>query len=306
MNFWLEHPTYVRTRDRLIKDLQSDGYRFRKLAPVIFLCGGMGSTPRDTLCNYLSRKYKTKLQIFYAESVWVEIAARTSQNALEMEAELAALADLLIIIVESPGTFAELGAFSLSTRLRKKLLPVVDPLYKNASSFIMTGPLRWIDDDSHFSPTVYAPLIRILEMVDEIEERISRIEKPRSMRLEDLTQSPKHLLFFMTDLISVIYPATFEMIEHYLTRIIPSIKQNNINIPMLIGLGVAMNLIKRHDAYEANCLTPLFVPAREAPLERPYHHRRLLDLPSRRAEHVAALMTIPLSKAILESLGNHL
>ncbi len=31
-----------------------------------------------------------------------------------MESDLANLADMLVIIVESPGTFAELGAFSLN------------------------------------------------------------------------------------------------------------------------------------------------------------------------------------------------
>ncbi len=304
MDFWLEHPSYVRVRDRLIDKLQSSGYRFRKLMPVIFLCGGKGSTCRDTLHNYLSNKYKTALQIFYAESVWAQITTHSSRSALAMEADLAGLADLVIIIVESPGTFAELGAFSLSTELRKKLLPIVDRQYVNAESFITTGPLRWIDNDSNFGPTVFAPLVRILEGIDGVEERISRIEESHPVKLKDLAHSPKHLLFFIADLISVIYPATFKSIQYYLARIAPSIQLKNIDIEILIGLAVAMSLIKRHDINVGDQSLSFFIPGTTATLDRPYHHRRLLDLPTRRAEHVAVLLSIPLARGILESLAS--
>ena len=132
-----------------------------------------------------------------------------------MESDLAALADLVVIIVESPGTFAELGAFSLSDPLRKKILAIVDEPYVNhRQSFISTGPLRWIDSDSDFAPTIYVPLNRILQGVDKIEERISRIPKSRTVKISDLAASPKHLLFFLCDLISVIHPATEKMVEY--------------------------------------------------------------------------------------------
>jgi hypothetical protein len=80
-----------------------------------------------------------------------------------MESDLAALADLVIIIVESAGTFAELGAFSLSDPLRKKVLPIVDAQFRDQPSFISTGPLRWIDAESAFAETIYVSLPKILE-----------------------------------------------------------------------------------------------------------------------------------------------
>ena len=129
------------------------------------------------------------------------------------------LADLVLIIVESPGTFAELGAFSLSDELRKKLLPLVDTKYKKTSSFIATGPLKWIDAESDFQPTIYVPLSRILQAVDDVEDRIVRIERTGAMKVTDLAASPKHLLFFLCDLIAVIHPATVEMIEYYVAQI---------------------------------------------------------------------------------------
>ena len=161
-----------------------------------------------------------------------------------MERDLAALADLVLVIVESPGTFAELGAFSLSEDLRKKLLPIVDEEYEEASSFIATGPLRWIDSESAFAPTIYVPLPRILLAVDEVEERIDRIERSGSVKIADLATSPKHLLFFLCDLIAVIHPATSQMVEYYLQRIAPSILTSGISVPTLLGLATAMDLLR--------------------------------------------------------------
>ena len=150
MPAWLEHPRYVPVREALISYLHSDRYRFRRLAPVVFLCGAAGSASRDALRNYLSR-HAPNLGVFNAERVWEHIAARTDCGALKMESDLAALADLVVIIVESPGTFAELGAFSLSDPLRKKVLPIVDRKYQNEPSFLSTGPLKWIDRESNFA-----------------------------------------------------------------------------------------------------------------------------------------------------------
>jgi hypothetical protein len=122
---WLEHPAYVKIRERLIGYLRSDKYRFRGLGPVIFICGGANSAPRDTLRDYLNRHFPD-ISLFYAEQVWLRIVPSAGSNALEMEDYLGQLADMVVIIVESPGTFTELGAFSLSEPLRKKLLPILD------------------------------------------------------------------------------------------------------------------------------------------------------------------------------------
>jgi hypothetical protein len=196
MTSWIDHPRFRGSRDRVISSLTPTKYRFRRVEPVIFLCGGERSPRRDTLNAYLN-KHLPHLRVFYAEVVWELIASQPGLGALKMEADLAALSDLVIVIVESPGTFTELGAFSHVAALRKKLLPVIDIQYKSAdNSFIKTGPVRWIDGESDFRPTIYVSFSRILEAVDELEDRIARIPKSRAIHLTDLTESPKHLLFF--------------------------------------------------------------------------------------------------------------
>jgi hypothetical protein len=217
-----------------------------------------------------------------------------------MESDLALLADLVIIIVESPGTFAELGAFSLSDALRKKILPIVDVEYREQrQSFIATGPLRWIDRESDFRPTIFVPLRRILQAIDDIEDRVTRIPKSRSVKVSDLAANPKHLLLFICDLVALIYPATLEVVQDYLRRIRPELVSIDINIPTLIGLGIAMELIQAKRLEVAGHVETFLCPASADAIGKPFHHRRFLDLASQRAEHVAALLSLPEARAVL-------
>jgi hypothetical protein len=304
MTFWLDHPSYRPVRDRLIDYLTSSKYRFRRLSPVIFLCGGLNSPARNTLRDYLAKRV-SGLALFYAEDVWQQIATRSDLSALEMEEYLAQLADMLIILVESPGTFTELGAFSVVASLRDKLLPILDIRYRNdKSSFIATGPVQWIDNDSRFKPAIYADLERVLTAIAQVEDRLERLPKPSTTRVENLAISPKHLLFFICDLLAVIEPATREIIEYYITQIVPGI--NTKQVSTLIGLGVAMALIAQSE-FSIRGTTAVFYyrPSIDS-LVKPFHHDRWLDLPTHRAEQAGALLAIAQGRDALEELKVHL
>src|SRR5438128_76719 len=109
---WLNHPKFARVRDEILTAVQKNEYLFRRTPNVLFLCGAIKSKPRDRLAEYIRKKRDDTL-VFYAEQVWSAISRLEDLGALEMEAKLAALSDIVVVIVESPGTFAELGAFSL-------------------------------------------------------------------------------------------------------------------------------------------------------------------------------------------------
>lgn len=301
MTTWLEHPKYTTARDRLIEYLRSDKYRFRRLEPVLFLCGGADSSRRDSLRDYL-RKHKPWISLFYAERAWDLLSSQEGLSALKMERDLATLADLVVVIVESPGTYAELGAFSLSDELRKKLLPIVDKKYQGVSSFITTGPLQWIDAESDFAPTIYVPLPLILQAVDQVEERLARIVRTGSVKVTDLAASPKHLLFFLCDLVAVIHPATTSMVEYYLQRIAPSILNSDISVPILLGLATAMDLLRTKKLELGGTTETFFSPSQSSAIARPYHHTRMLDLPSQRAAHASVLLTMPQAREVLEAM----
>lgn len=299
MASWLEHPRYIRHREGLVKALQRPKYRFRVLNPVIFLCGAKDSEGRDAIRNYFKKHHPT-LNVFYAEKVWDIIAKLGETDALQMEAELAALADLVIVVVESPGTFTELGAFSISPDLRKKLLPIVDKKHEHAKSFIATGPLTWIDKESDFKPAIYAPLDGILDGGKDLENRLARIPKSKRTRLEDLSTSPKHLLFFICDLIAVIYPATLPLIMTYLNQIAPSVAATPIHVPTLVGLAVAMDLLRTMELTTAGKTETYHLPTDLVDASHPFHHSRYLYLEGHRAAYASVLLTFPEGKQLLE------
>lgn len=299
---WLDNPRYVRTRDELINRMKSERYRFRRHGPSIFLCGGAKSIRRERLRNYLLKQVPNLLGVFYAERVWEHLTSHaSSMSALEMEAELAKLADIVIVIVESPGTFAELGAFSLSPELRAKMLPIVDSKYKDQESFIVTGPLRWIDQDSLFRPTVYVKLDTVLDCVGEVEARISRIPKPKSTKVHNLPDSRKHLLFFLCDLVAVTYPVTLPMLEFYVDKILTRDNGTRAEIATLVGLAESMDLLRSCRIDIGKEARTFFAPTSSNALDAPYHHHMLLDLPGLRALHVSTLMTIGEAKLALDT-----
>lgn len=301
---WLDHPGYVRPRDELIARIKSERYRFRRHGFSVFLCGGAGSVRRERLKKYLVGHVQGLMGVFYAERVWEHITAHESQmTALQMEAELAQLADMVIVIVESPGTFAELGAFSLSDDLRKKLLPIVDQAYRGQESFILTGPVRWIDRDSRFAPTIFVSFDTILDCVAEVENRISRIPKPRSTKVPDLASSRKHLLFFLCDLIAVTYPVTIGMLQHYIDEILLPVDGTSVEIATLVGLAESMDLLRSLDVKVRDGIERFYAPASSSALSFPFHHRAMLDLSEQRANHASALLKILDARFVLSKFS---
>jgi len=119
---------------------------------TIFLCGGFNSHRREILAEYL--RTHRKWPVFFADDVW-KILSQGDDNALGMENQLGDFSDVIVIIAESPGTFAEIGAFANIVNLREKLLIIVNKAYQNDDSFLNTGPLRWIKAESKFEGVLY-------------------------------------------------------------------------------------------------------------------------------------------------------
>jgi len=110
-----------------------------------------------------------------------------------MESDLARLADLVIIIVESPGTFAELGAFSLSDELRQKIYDRARNPESHQSLY--TGPYGG-SIRICFCSTIYVLYLEYFRY-RSIEEGISRIPKADPVRISDLSSSPKHCILHL-------------------------------------------------------------------------------------------------------------
>jgi hypothetical protein len=296
---WFNHPRYAAERSRVVDFLRRKEYRFRKLEKVIFLCGGYRSNPRDHLAEHLKRRFDDT-RIFYAEAVWDILATRPA-NALQVEKQLADLADIVIIVVESPGTFAELGAFTLSDPLRHKLLPILERKYKEAASFVNTGPVRWVDTDSTFAPSIWVSHTRILEASAEIEERISRIPEPKTASFKDFAESPKHLVFFICDLTAIFGPCPLDHISRIANELLPA-GANPLDAALYVALAKAMGIL-RSFPFEGE--EYYYQPIKNGRLRAFQERRRYFDLPTLRAQVLAAMQSCKLCVPVLNELRKH-
>ena len=283
----------------MVDDFRRKEYHFRKVGTVVFLCGGMESSRRDRLSQYLANSHPECL-VFYAERAWEVIALHDpSENALAVEKKLAQLADIVIVIVESPGTFAEIGAFTISQPLRKKLLPILDLTHRHGSSFLETGPIRWVDQDSLFRPSIWGDHTRILEVVEDLEERLKRIPVARARRVPNLVASPKHFLFFLCDLVSVFGPCPRHHIEFFVQRLL----QGSANdVALMLGLGKALGLLSSLSLDDRELF---YRPLENGRLRSFQYTKKYIDMPSLRARVVGAMQAcppcIPALKALAEA-----
>jgi len=291
---WLNHPKFARVRDDILEAVRRNEYRFRRTPNVLFLCGASNSLPRERLAEYI-RQRREDTRVFYAEEVWAAISTIETMSALEMEAKLAALSDIVIIIVESIGTAAELGAFSLSNELRKKLLPILDVAFRKSESFIETGPIRWVDKDSDFRPAIWAKHNSILESAAEIESRLNKI-LPAPARVPDLAASPKHLLFFVCDLVAIFGPCPSPHIEFYAEKILGQ-KENSVR--MLLGLARAMRLL---NAFQSSGTEMFYRPLENGTLPVFHYSKRHFGIPSLRTKVLSVMQTIPAARSALRDL----
>lgn len=122
----------------------NNSYRF------IFLCGrgtNVGEDFEETNRGIVKNFFiKTKCNIItvLSEKLYEE---NNDLDLLSFEELLFELCDYLILFVESPGTFCELGAFSINKEEEfKKLIVINDINHINDNSFVNKGPLKKIQD----------------------------------------------------------------------------------------------------------------------------------------------------------------
>jgi len=149
----------------------------------IFLCGGSNS--EETKLRRELGKEITQISskyayfVYYPEDMFIElILGHQKENLLSLENLLAESVHCVTILVQSPGTFTELGAFTNYRKLQNKLLIIIDPKYKHSRSFISRGPVRYLQTRTK-SQVIYSKLnfSNIPVLTRQIAEAIRNIAK---------------------------------------------------------------------------------------------------------------------------------
>ncbi|MDF9399950.1 retron St85 family effector protein [Vibrio sp. 1180_3] len=113
---------------------------------TVFLCGGEVSdnTYARSKMAKVFQEYP-RYELLYPEDLFDDLLAGHGQHSLlTLENILADSVDSIVIFPESPGSFAELGAFSNNEKLARKMIVVSNKKYKSNKSFINYGPYRLV------------------------------------------------------------------------------------------------------------------------------------------------------------------
>lgn len=116
----------------------------------VFLCGKGNKRGETSLRDSLRVKFKDEknIRIIYPEDLFMDIFnKKKNYDMLSLEKFLADNCDVICIICEdnSPGAFVELGAFTNNSDTYEKVLVMVQSKYKNNKSFIMLGPIKYLE-----------------------------------------------------------------------------------------------------------------------------------------------------------------
>lgn len=118
---------------------------------TIFLCGG--GDPEDIklrrrISRALSDKFsKYRYVVYLAEDMFMDLLyGQPRVDLLTLEDQLAKGVTCVTILLQSAGTFTELGAFANSELLRSKLVVIVEPKHRRDKSFINRGPIQLLKE----------------------------------------------------------------------------------------------------------------------------------------------------------------
>jgi len=129
------------------------------ISKFVFLCGA-NKTPKEiserrkALIEF-SKTHLPHTHFFLAEKMFKTLKDEDHKgNILDVENLISDFSDYILIILESPSAFTELGAFS-HDKLRSKLVVINNLDFKKEESFINLGPIKAIEETSGPKRIIY-------------------------------------------------------------------------------------------------------------------------------------------------------
>lgn len=211
----------------------------------IFLCGGANKTQsvfRDSLRDKIhAMKSRYRYFVYYPEDLFLELMlGHKKYDILDLENILATSVSSVVIPLQSPGTFTELGAFTNHPDLCDKLIAIIEPKYKNKQSFISTGPIRRIKN-SLSSSVLYQPLTH--ENIPELSGRITEATRKISAQkpLSPAITKPLTSSDFFWSLIYVFEPLKIDSVIQIATALAPDESPQTVSVAARTALNRLIN-----------------------------------------------------------------
>lgn len=129
--------------------------------PIIFLCGG----DVEPISKPEAKIYTSLRSYLIDYSSYLKAQIRTAElfkdysfyydDLLEFECDIASISDLVVIILEGPGAFIELGLFSVKPDIFEKLVVIQHNEFSSELSFANLGPLQALKNSKENSVLDY-------------------------------------------------------------------------------------------------------------------------------------------------------
>jgi hypothetical protein len=134
----------------LYNDLHLEDVRVFRPSKFLFFCGGyiapVGAERPANLRDYLFRvrRINRRYNIILAEEATQLYRDSHYGDLISFEEDLARIASVVLVIAESPGSLAELGAFTANPTILKALRVIIQHHHEVEESFIRYGPVERI------------------------------------------------------------------------------------------------------------------------------------------------------------------
>lgn len=231
--------------DSFLADLDRSKLRISRPSKVIFLCGGAKSNDlalppqnlRDYLLRFRSIESKVAADFVLAESAQNLYRDTAYSDLIDFEEDIARISAIVLVVSESAGSLAELGAFSANDTIRPTLRIIISDYNFNQESFVRFGPverIRKINKDrvgvfpwkthkkGHLVKTSANPIFGDIKKF--IAEQITDI--PKTFLYSGLKEAGIFYdIFWLTYVASVIAPTT---LYEAVTRIYPAMSSDEI------------------------------------------------------------------------------
>lgn len=244
-------------RLKIIEALDLDSSRIQ-FQPTVFLCGGDTNiqdhkviTLRKSILEN-AHKLTEEIQdgILIAEEYKDYNADGLFPDLMTFESHLAGIAHSIVIILESAGSIAELGAFSQNPSLHNKIFAFVQDRHFDNASFIQIAILNFLSDRNEDSVMVYAwdptplavepniPNDTISHVIDDISKFCN---KARSQAF--IKDDVGHQTVLVKEFIRLFTAITQKEILQYLQMIWPDFTDHNLK--RILYILESFNVIKK-------------------------------------------------------------
>ena len=179
----------IKLSTKIRDDIYEPAYNFKT---TIFLCGADISHKdkmRYKIAEALKNNwlYRFYFDIVYPEDIFDELLyGSNTTDLLSLEGLLADNVDAIVMIPESPGSFAELGAFANDEKLRQKLICIIDKKYKKNKSFINKGPIKLVKK-ANKNGLLYIDPKNIENETDKLVTALKKVKKVSSKKSDKIS-----------------------------------------------------------------------------------------------------------------------